>query len=133
MCSGNSIARVSMAALIICGYGIMSLHNREKLLKCGDCKHMHYCNRKCQVRGHHLYKLKFSVSTVKRGDWWFHKTECAGIKRIRESMPTATPSDTMLLVARLVTMARRLESKKQQLEYLSKIKKRPKCTNFFPS
>ncbi len=35
-------------------------------------------------------------------------------------MPTATPSDVLLLVARLVAIAKRSESKKQQLEYLSK-------------
>ena len=57
---------------------------------------------------------------VQKADWDIHKTECFGIQRIHSMVPEALPSDTIFLVARLVTLSRKSISVKQQLDYLSK-------------
>lgn len=52
-----------------------------KLLKCGNCRYIYYCNRHCQSQ-----------------DWKAHKIECRGFQKVA---PRIVP-DCALLLARLI-------------------------------
>ncbi|XP_053499661.1 N-lysine methyltransferase SMYD2-B isoform X2 [Ictalurus furcatus] len=75
---------------------------KEGLSKCGKCKKAFYCNVECQ-----------------RGDWAMHKLECSAMCSFGESW---CPSETVRLVARIITRMQKVQKERSDSEKLLLLK-----------
>ncbi|KAF4092086.1 hypothetical protein AMELA_G00016910 [Ameiurus melas] len=75
---------------------------KEGLSKCGKCKKAFYCNVECQ-----------------RDDWAMHKLECSAMCSFGESW---CPSETVRLVARIITRMQKVQNERSDSENLLLLK-----------